>query len=160
VNYRTFRDWFQEKQKALELPSDCTETHEPVLLETSRVNFTFNWELEFTDGTYIRLQEHYSKAKAGGAARISFAFHYGPITGRNPDGTVKYVNTDPVHIRMDTNPSPAHLHYGGWQPHIPQSNVDGITLNLVDMFDFLVRIFEHRATGKDISDVFGFQIRT
>jgi hypothetical protein len=136
------------------------ETQEPLFSQTSSRTHTFKWEIEFTDGTYIRLQEHYSKNKAGDSVRNGFAFHYGPVTGRRKDdGTVEYQNTDPVHIRVDTHPPPAHLHYGGWQPHIPQANVDGITLISVDMFDFLASVIEHRATRKKIPDVFGFQIR-
>ena len=172
MDYLEFTRWVDSKESALVLPSDCAVLvpHTSYHIINS-VLWTFIWVFHFTsDKRYVRIWEHHDKAAGliGESRRLHFVYHYGPLTKfddvGNPDvdemGVPRYKSTDPVDIRVD-NICPGgrpHLHYGGPNPHYQQHQVDGLDLNVLDMFSFIAAIFKHREKAVPIEKVLKFRL--
>ncbi len=161
MNYLDFRKWFDEKIEGVSIPADAKELLGPSFTVTGSQIWTLDWILEFGDGKYLRIREHYAKERGliGMSRRESFAYHYGPISGKGPDGLPVRNSGDAVDIRIDNSQRPAHMHYGSPNPHHPQSSVNGLDMTALDLFTFMGAIFKHRETGKSIEKVLGFAIR-
>ena len=160
MNYFEFKRDFDEKRGKLKLPTDCHEQMPPSVEVASQYGWTFEWILTFDDHKYLRIREHHGKiAGLLDAVRKSFAFHYGPITGKDFDGNLLWAPTDPVEIRIDTSPHPAHMHFGAPEPHIQQESVLNLKLETISMFIFLKAILKHRQSGVPINEALRFQIK-
>ena len=126
----------------------------------SMYGWSFEWILTFADQKYLRIWEHHGKRSGlQDAARKAFAYHYGPITGQYPDGKLLWTRTDPVEIRIDTSPQPAHMHFGAPEPHIQQESVLDLELESITTFVFLKAILRHRHSGISIDQALRFRIK-
>jgi hypothetical protein len=122
------------------------------------------WLIFFSDNKYIRICENYNaapKAQGGEGVRAHLSYHYGDVPQRRtPQGLPLWGLDEPTDLRMDLDSDRGpHLHYAG-ENHIPQTRVDGLDISRFDLFTFVAGIFEHRANGKPLNEVFGFKIRT
>jgi hypothetical protein len=50
------------------------------------------------------------------------------------------------------------MHYQAPDPHYAQESIKGLTLESLDMLAFVRAVFQHRKSGKPISEILGFQI--
>lgn len=160
MDYFEFKRDFDKKRSKLKLPTDCQELMPPSVDVASLYGWSFEWILTFADHKYLRVWEHHSKRPGlQDAARKSFAYHYGPITGQDPEGKLLRANTDPVDIRIDTSPRPVHMHFGAPEPHIQQESVLDLELERIAMFVFLKAILRHRQSRVPINEALGFRIK-
>ena len=156
----SFRRKFDKTHADLELPLDCVEQKPPTTVNSRLFSWTFDWVLVFkSDNKYLRVRESYEKV-AGllMSRRLGFTFHYGPIVKQDANGDIIYQSSDPVDIRIDKSRGRSHMHYQAPQPHHGQEHVKGMTLDSIDMFKFIRAVFQHRKSGKDISEILGFGI--
>jgi hypothetical protein len=162
TTYGQYRPYSDQQYDALVIPADCTETLKLIFTPVSDVVWSSRWYLEFKDGKYIRAVERFQRwpGLSGIAKRMTVAYHYGDIVRRNPEDNLPgYLGEDQVDIRIDNSCAPIHLHFGSQDPHIPQSDIDGLDLESVDMFIFVKNIFKHRASKQTLNSVFKFKIR-
>ena len=159
VEYLPWRRDADAKYDALKFPPDCKELHQAFAVTNSRV-WHFLWYLEFTDGKYVRVSERFDRWSGldNASRKMSFAYHYGPIVNRGPDGLPAHQAADPVDIRIDNSCRPAHLHHQAPEPHIPQANIKGLVLDEMDGFAFVNGIFRHRCENKSLQAIFGFKV--
>ena len=159
MDYITFNQLFQSERLKLKLSQDISEhCHHEIV--NSQV-WAIEWELQFPDGTYVRINEHYTRRAGmiGESRRAAFSFHYGQIVNKDSDGRVIWGSNDPVGIRIDDSMQPAHLHYGtDPKTHYLQVNVEGINLADMDMFTFLRAVLRHRRKGISLETTFKFKI--
>jgi hypothetical protein len=161
TDYSQFRAFVDAEYSALVLPSDCKEVVPLDIKVATSVSWHVSWVLEFTDDKYIRVAERYEKfaQMIGLCRRVYVAHHYGDIVKRTSDGSPAYLGSDPVDIRIDDSCSAIHLHYKSQNPHYPNSAVEGLDLDDMDMFTFVKGIFKHRSTKKSLDAIFKFKIR-
>jgi hypothetical protein len=162
TTYGVYRPAADKQYDTIVIPANCTEPLKLTFTPASDVAWSSRWYLEFSDGKYIRAVERFQKWPGldGIAKKMAFAYHYGDVTRRNPDDNLPdYLPDDQVDIRIDNSGLPTHLHFNKQNPHIPQSQVDGLDLESVDMFVFVKNIFKHRETKKALDSVFKFKIR-
>jgi hypothetical protein len=160
VDYLQFKTWFDQEYTKLKTPADCSELLSPTVVPTSSVLWTFRWFLGFTDGKYIQIKEHYSK-QAGliqQSHRASFAYHYGPVVRKSPDGVPIGESINPVDIRIDTSHGPVHMHLAKPQPRYAQNQVKDLDMQDLGMFTFVKAICRHRASGKSLEETLHFRI--
>ncbi len=159
MDYFEFKRWCEEERAALKLPKDCTE-QPPLFARVHFWSWDFEWSLIFSDNNYIRITERYREGSAPHESnRIAFTFHYGPLASRRPDGTPKWEPHDPVVIRIDNAHGPVHVHFGAQEPRLSQSQVDGLNLVNLEMFQFVKAVLKHRKTGKPLDKIMKFRIR-
>lgn len=133
---------------------------DPVYVRATLYAWTFEWVLEFSATRYIRVWEQYGRVPGlQESRRVRFAFHYGPITGRDGSGNIVHAFGDPVDIRVDDFNSPAHLHFQGPKPHYYQESVLGLELSNLDMIAFIKAVLRHRKSGKPLDKILKFRIR-
>ena len=161
MDYLQFKKWFDKHYAKLQLPADCREVQELTVTAASSLVWFLSWYLQFVDANYIRLWESYDRQSRmiGVSRRVSLAYHYGPIVQIGADNLPKHDSKDPVHIRIDNSCQPIHLHLGAPEPHYPQTRIEGLELNDLDMFRFLTGVFSHRSSGKPIQDTLGFVVK-
>jgi hypothetical protein len=160
-DYFVYERWFNERHGALTLPVDCIEAFDPVLRFTNQYTWEVEWILIFTDPkSYVRIHELYAK-RAGLylSRRIRFSYHYGPLIKTLASGLPEWEAADALFVRIDNSNRPPHLHHEtDAKDHIPQSRVSGLTLDQVDLFDFVKAALRHRKSGKPIAVELGYAI--
>lgn len=161
VDYVQFRAWFDKQRSTVQLPDDCTEIQPPDVKLAGWLVWTFTWYLRFEADRYARLWERYDRwaGMVGESRKISFAYHYGPIMRIDAGGLPQHDSRDPVEVRIDNIGAPAHLHFGSPNPHHPQSAIEGLVLETLDMFTFLRAILRHRSSGCSLDKALGFRFR-
>ena len=161
MDYFPFRKSFETDLKKLRLPADCQQrepgwepTHPP-LVWTVEVFF------DFSDHKHIRIWESYDKiAKLYMSRKTQWAYHYGDTASFDETGdAVRGSPDDPLDLRIDTC-SGLHMHYQKREPHYKQDDIEGIDLTAVGALDFVRAVFTHRRTGKPLSEVLGFRIKS
>jgi hypothetical protein len=159
VDYLEFKARFDQEYSKLKLPEDCTELLNSSV-PTSSLVWTFKWYLEFSDGSYIQIKEHYTKKARmiQHSHRAAFNYHYGPVVQRTADGLPEAASANPVHIRIDTSNSPAHMHLGSPNPHYEQARVENLDMQNLDMFTFIKAVLKHRRTGASFQETLNFRI--
>jgi len=160
ADYLSFRRRFDQSYGKLKLPLGCVEQKPPTASNKHLYSWTFDWVLVFTDDNkYLRVRESHEKvAGLDLSRRMGFVFHYGPIVQRDTDGNIIRQSNDPVDIRIDNSRGHVHMHYQAPDPHYAQESIKGLTLESLDMLAFVRAVFQHRKSGKPISEILGFQI--
>jgi hypothetical protein len=162
-DYSAYKAWFDGEHSKLVLPDDCREVLPPATRRTTEISlvWTLEWILEFADGKYLRVQEHFNKIRGliGLSRRQAFAYHYGPFSLRGSGGIPERNSNDPVDLRIDTSDGPAHMHFGAPLPHIGQDKVEGLDMESLDMFVFIHGVLAHRKSGKPLDKVLRFRIK-
>lgn len=160
MDYLWFKAHFDQEHAKLKLPADCKEALGPTALATTSLVWTFRWVLEFTDGSYIQIKEHYTKKAGmiGHSHRSAFSYHYGPVVGRTSDGLPSADSKNPVHIRIDTSNSPVHMHLGSPNPHYEQNQIQGLDMQNLDIFTFVKAVFKQRRSGASFEETLRFQV--
>ena len=161
MTFAQYSQWINSGRRTLQQEAGALD----LLFEldpTSRISpppWRMEWIVAFSDGKYIRLCENYYRAKVlkGDGYRAQFSFHYGAMPSKKDlRGLPEYHHSEPVDLRIDLLKS-AHLHYLG-PDHIDQSQISGLNIATYDLFDFLEKVKEHRATGRPLNETFGFTV--
>lgn|SRR5208337_3491294 len=160
ADYLNFRRKFDQSYGKLKLPPCCVELKPPTASNVHLYSWAFDWVLVFADDNkYLRVRESHEKvAGLDLSRRMGFVFHYGPIAQRDTDGSIIRQSNDPVDIRIDNSRGRVHMHYRAPDPHYGQENIKGLTLGSLGMLAFVRAVFQHRKSGKPISEILGFQI--
>lgn len=104
------------------------------------------------------MEHHVKRFGLEESDRKAFSFHYGVITAKAANGVPTWRAEDPVDIRIDKLGA-THLHYREQNPHYPQTSVQGLVLDRIEMFQFLNAILKHRSSGRTIQDVLHFKLK-
>jgi hypothetical protein len=138
--------------------------HNPTILPSSPP-WNMDWAILFPDGKYAYAKERWYPASisrprgANWGHRQHFSFHYGTANpARDSRGIPLPDNIHfPAVIRIDKDQWGPHLHFGG-ENHIPQTRIQGMTIEDADPFDFMRAVLEHRTTGANFDAVMNFQV--
>jgi hypothetical protein len=159
AEYNRYQRELYRRRGELTLPVGCLN-QDPLFKKSAHGFWTLEWLLVFPDGYYVRIWEHYNKIKGSSSSvRHAFSFHYGPTEpGRKPGA---YRVGGPVAMRVDKPPDgePTHLHYANPTQHYQQEHVSGLSLDLLEMFDWLGAVLRHREQRRPLNEVLGFQLK-
>jgi len=162
-DYLAYRRWFDAAYATIELPPDCAEIDGgPTFSISNQFTWTVEWYLVCANApeSYIRVAEHFAKvARLLLSQRKTFAYHFGPVVGRDRDGTPLREPADPVFVRIDNSHQPAHLHpERDATEHLPQANIKGLILDDIDLFDFVRACIRSRQAGRPVAEELGYAI--
>jgi hypothetical protein len=159
TDHAKFTAWRESNAQNLNLPLDWKELSCKDTLASELV-WKFEWYLSCGPDKYVRIWERYERwpKLLGASRRASFVYHYGALVGIGKDGNPTYNPKNPVDIRIDNINRPYHMHFGAPDPHHDQSVIKGLTLEDMDMFEFLNGIIRHRSNNKPLNKIFGFTI--
>jgi hypothetical protein len=114
-----------------------------------------------TDHKHVRIWESYAKiAGLQMSRRIQWSYHYGFTDAVDEEGrALRGKPDDPLDIRIDTSGGTVHMHYQKQEPHLQQSEIEGLDLRDVQAIDFIRGVIKHRTRGDDFTKIFGFKIK-
>ena len=160
MDFLEFHRTFEENLSNLRLPKDCI-LREPDWLP---LHVPLSWQvdvvLEFQDGNHIHIWESHDRyAKLTLCRRVSWGYHYGPITATDERGyAAQGAAGDPLEIRIDTCGGHPHLHYLQREPHYSQDQISGLKIDSIYPIDFIKAVFKKRRTNKTFAQIMGFKL--
>lgn len=164
-HYQSYKAQFEKRRSQLRAPADCSvgvPSYRALGDFVDPKSWDFSWWLEFSDGHYVVCHEIWSYRPGRSPTRQFFSFHYGPIVKRSANGEIDRNSQNPVVLRICKNSrEPIHLHFKlpHPNPHYEQNQIGGLTLEDVDMFQFIGAVFRSRSEGIEMDQALGFTVR-
>jgi hypothetical protein len=157
-DYQDYKARFEESRALLKVPEDCTARiprYNAIDLVDPK-SWDFCWFLVFGNNDYICCRESWAGRPP---KRHYLSFHYGPIVRVDNGGNIERDQNNPLMIRIcKSKDGIPHLHYRHPHPFpdYKQSQIDGLVLEDVDMFQFVQAVFRSRSNNEELHVTMGF----
>lgn len=172
VRWFEYQKWFSEhydllKNDLLE-PGSIECNNGPIITakgQPKQAPWVAEWAVIFSDRKYFRVKECFNRMghpHSGAGYREHCSFHYGSAHPKlDPEGypETRAADTPDADLRIDIDKHNPHIHVGS-PLHIPQSRVDGYSIQDADMMQFLRAVIEHRRSPhRALTELLGITVR-